>query len=72
MGRERRLKMVYKIPDRALDFPMRVVCAWCGVFLYWGRCIKPDETSHGICDVCMAVECENYDRVPDIPGPTAE
>ena len=33
-------------------FPMEVVCAWCGLHMYWAYCREPDKTSHGICGGC--------------------
>ena len=50
--------MAYKLPKTTKDHPMAVVCAWCGDFLYWSRCVKPDKTSHGICGPCKAREFE--------------
>lgn len=33
-------------------FPMQVVCAYCGIHLYWAYCRRPDKISDGICDGC--------------------
>ena len=62
--------MYYSIPKHAKDYPMRVLCAWCHVFLYWDRSIKPHDTSHGICDKCKAEQFETQDALPGFPDLT--
>lgn len=56
--------MVYKLPEYKKDYAMRVVCSWCETFLYWSRCHKPNQTSHGICDPCRVEQFEKQLVLP--------
>jgi len=66
-AREGGLEMVYKLPEYPKDYAMMVVCAWCGAFLYWSRCNKPNQTSHGICDTCQIKQFEKQLSLPGVP-----
>ena len=57
--------MVYKLPEYKKDYAMMVVCAWCEKLMYWSRCNKPNQTSHGICDDC---KIKQFEKQLSIPG----
>ncbi len=61
--------MAYKLPETTKAHPMGVVCAWCGDFLYWSRCVKPNKTSHGICEPCMA---KQFEKQLPLPSPVTK
>jgi len=57
--------MIYPLPNSPKNYPMRVICSWCKKFMYWDFCYKPDETSHGICQICLDKQAAELAALPE-------